>query len=298
VRAGRLRLATRGSPLAQWQAGHVAAQLRQRNPQLQIELVLVETTGDVRRDVALHVIGGQGVFVREVQQAVLDGRADAAVHSAKDLPSKVAEGLVLAAVPGRGDPRDALVGRALDELPSGATVATGSVRRRAQLRVLRPDLLFVELRGNIGTRLERVPAGGAIVVAAAALDRLGWLDRAAEVFDVERVCPQVGQGALAVECRVDDSSTQALLGEVEHEPSRAAVDAERGFLSAFGGGCDLPVAAHATERGLLTFVAADDDRAPVSGLHPLDPADPAGSGRRAGELARAAAASSAGSPSA
>jgi hydroxymethylbilane synthase len=265
---------------------------------LEIELVLVETTGDVRRDVALHAIGGQGVFVREVQQAILDGRADAAVHSAKDLPSRVADGLVLAAVPRRGDPRDALVGRALHELPSGATVATGSVRRRAQLRTLRPDLRFVELRGNIGTRMERVPPDGAIVVAAAALDRLGWLDRAAEVFDVERVCPQVGQGALAVECRADDPTTQALVRGIEDVPSRAAVDAERGFLAAFGGGCDLPVAAHATESGLITFVAAGDDQAPVTGLLPLDPADPAGSGRRAGELARAAAGSAAGSTSA
>jgi hydroxymethylbilane synthase len=289
VTTGRLRLATRGSPLAQWQAGHVADLLRERSPDLAVELVVVETTGDVRRDVPLHSIGGQGVFVREVQEALLAGRADAAVHSAKDLPSVVADGLALVAVPHRGDPRDALVGRALDELRSGATVATGSVRRRAQLQALRPDLVFVELRGNIGTRLERVPADGAVVVAAAALDRLGLLDRAAEIFDVERMCPQVAQGALAVECRADDASTRSRLREIEDRPSRAAVDAERGFLAAFGGGCDVPVAAHATARGLLTFVAVGDDPAPVVGLYPLDPSDPAGSGRRAGELARAAA---------
>jgi hydroxymethylbilane synthase len=286
VSGSRLRLATRSSPLAQWQAQHVAGLLGEQHPGLDITLVLVETTGDVRRDVALHAIGGQGVFVKEVQQAVLDGRADIAVHSAKDLPSVVADGLTIAAVPERGDPRDALVGAALDDLPSGATVATGSVRRRAQLHHLRPDLAFIELRGNIGTRLEKVPPGGAIVVAAAALERLGLIDRAAEIFPVERVCPQVAQGALAVECRAGDASTSALLGAIDHGPSRVAVEAERGFLAAFGGGCDVPVAAHATDRGLLTFAAAGDGRPPVTDLHPLDAADPAGSGHRAGEATR------------
>jgi hydroxymethylbilane synthase len=288
VSGSRLRLATRSSPLAQWQARHVAGLLAAQHPGISVELVLVETTGDVRRDVALHAIGGQGVFVKEVQQAVLDGRADVAVHSAKDLPSAVADGMTIAAVPRRGDPRDALVGAALDDLPAGATVATGAVRRRAQLHYLRDDLVFTELRGNIGTRLDKVPVGGAIVVAAAALERLGLIDRAAEIFPVERVCPQVGQGALAVECRADDSSAARMLGAIEHAPTRAAVEAERGFLATFGGGCDVPVAAHATGRGLLTFAAGDDDRVPVTGLHALDPADPAGSGRRAGEATRRA----------
>jgi hydroxymethylbilane synthase len=286
VTRSRLRLATRSSPLAQWQAHHVAGLLTALHAGLDITLVLVETTGDVRRDVALHAIGGQGVFVKEVQQAVLDGRAEVAVHSAKDLPSVVADGLTIAAVPRRGDPRDALVGAALDDLPVGATVATGSVRRRAQLHHLRPDLAFTELRGNIGTRLGKVPADGAIVVAAAALERLGLLDRAAEIFPVERVCPQVAQGALAVECRADDASTSGLLRAIDDGPSRAAVEAERGFLAAFGGGCDVPVAAHATDRGLLTFAAAGDGRPPVTGLHPVDPADPAGSGHRAGAATR------------
>ncbi len=284
----RLRLATRGSPLARWQANHVADLLRSVEPDLEIELVLVQTTGDVRADVALHALGGRGVFVKEVQQAVLDGRADVTVHSAKDLPSQPADGLVIAAVPERGDPRDALVGAALVELPHGATVATGSVRRRAQLRQLRPDLTFAELRGNIATRLERIPPDGAIVVALAALDRLGLRERAAEVMAVERMCPQVAQGALASECRAGDAATATLLARIEHVPSRFAVDAERGFLAAFGGGCDVPAAAHATADGLHTFAASDDGSVTYAALHPVDPADPTGSGRRAGEAARAA----------
>src|SRR5262249_3868238 len=159
---------------ARWQAEHVASLVRRTNLSVEIELVVVQTTGDIRADVPLHEVGGQGVFVKEVQQAVLDGRADLAVHSAKDLPSASSpDGLVLASVPERGDARDALVGRTLSGLDKGATVATGSVRRRAQLGALRPDLQFIDLRGNIGTRLDKVPPGGAIVVAAAALERLG-----------------------------------------------------------------------------------------------------------------------------
>ncbi|MGH9056796.1 MAG: hydroxymethylbilane synthase, partial [Acidimicrobiales bacterium] len=168
-----MRIATRGSALARWQAEEVARRLRRGVPGLRVELVVVDTTGDRRADVPVWDMGGQGVFVKEVQAAVLEGRADAAVHSAKDLPSSTPPGLFLAAFPVRADPRDALVGSTLDALPPGAVVATGSVRRRAQLAWVRPDLTFRSLRGNIATRLDRVPPGGAAVVAAAALDRLG-----------------------------------------------------------------------------------------------------------------------------
>src|SRR4051794_13815054 len=175
----RLRAATRGSALARWQTDHVAGLLG-----ADVDVVVVETTGDRRTDVAIHEMGGQGVFVKEVQAAVLDGRADIAVHSAKDLPSVTMPGLTIAAVPERADPRDALVGSTLEGLGAGARVATGSVRRRAQLAWLRPDLTFVGLRGNMGTRLERAgtPEIDAVVVAYAALQRLGWADRAAEVL--------------------------------------------------------------------------------------------------------------------
>src|SRR3954454_24670057 len=192
----RLRAATRGSALARWQTDHVAGLLG-----ADVDVVVVETTGDRRTDVAIHEMGGQGVFVKEVQAAVLDGRADIAVHSAKDLPSAPAPGLVLAAVPERDDARDALVGMGLAQLGPGARVATWSVRRRAQLAWMRPDLTFVGLRGNIGTRLERAGTAGidAVVVAFAALQRLGWADRATEVLSPSTVLPQVAQGALAIE---------------------------------------------------------------------------------------------------
>jgi hydroxymethylbilane synthase len=241
-----VRCATRGSPLAIWQASHVAGLLATRLPGLEVEIVVVDTEGDRRLDVPISTFGGKGVFAKEVQQAVLDGRADFAVHSAKDLPSVTVEGLVLASVPERGDPHDALVGARLGDLPSGATVATGSQRRRVQLAQLRPDLQFVELRGNMATRLAKVPEGGAIVVAAVALQRLQLADHLAEVLSVDELVPQVGQGALAIECRADDEPVQELLRYIEHEPSRRRVDAERAFLVELGGDCDLPAGAHAT----------------------------------------------------
>lgn len=248
-------IATRASALARWQADHVAALLRHAGAAagrpVEPSLVVVETTGDQRLDVALWEIGGKGVFVKEVQAAVLDGRARLAVHSAKDLPAATPDGLVLAAVPERADPRDVLVGATLAGLAPGATVATGSVRRRVQLADRRPDLTFAGLRGNIATRLDKVPAGGAVVMAAAALDRLGLHEVLAgrgvptEVLDPVLMVPQVAQGALAVECRADDGEALALLAGLDHAPTRRAVDAERAFLAELGGDCELPAGAHA-----------------------------------------------------
>lgn len=220
-----------------------------------VELVQIETTGDRRTDVPLHTIGGQGVFVKEVQRAVLDGRADLAVHSAKDLPSATEPGLVLGAFCERRSPFDALVGRTLDELSEGATVASGSVRRRAQLAVLRPDLHFVELRGNIPTRLEKIPDGGAIVMAVAALEILDRTDRIAQVLDHEVMVPAVGQGCVAVECRDDDRATRDALAAIDHGPTRAAVEVERAYLAELGSGCSLPVGAHAEGDVLRVFLA-------------------------------------------
>jgi hydroxymethylbilane synthase len=171
-----------------------------------------------------------------------------AIHSAKDLPSLTPDALVIAAVPERADVRDALVGATLEGLPVAACVATGSVRRRAQLSWLRPDLTFTGLRGNVETRLTKAGAVDAIVVAAAALDRIGRSDVIAELLDVDLVVPQVGQGALAIECRADDEQTRAVLTTIEHASSRRAVDAERSYLAAIGGGCDLPVGAYAVEQ--------------------------------------------------
>jgi hydroxymethylbilane synthase len=201
---------------------------------------------DRRLDIPIAAIGGKGVFAKEVQAAVLDGHADLAVHSAKDLPSITHPDLALAAVPERGDPRDALVGCALDALPYGARIGTGSLRRQAQLAHLRPDLVFEGLRGNMGTRLAKAAEFDAIVVAAVAFERLGWDDRLTDVLDATVMVPQVGQGALAVECRAGDEPLLRRLASIEHERSRRAVDAERSFLAELGGDCDLPAGAHAT----------------------------------------------------
>lgn len=249
-----LRLATRGSRQARAQATAVATAI-ERAAGRPVQLVEVETTGDVRTDVPLHTIGGQGVFVKEVQRAVLDGRADVAVHSAKDLPSTPAAGLRIAAFTERRDARDGLVGARLEELADGATIATGSVRRRAQLGAVRPDLRFRELRGNIDTRLARVPEGGAIVIAVAALQILGSTERLAERLPVERFVPAVGQGCVAVECRSDDEETAGIVASVDHPVTRRAVQIERAFLAELGGGCTLPVGAHVVERTMWTFIA-------------------------------------------
>jgi hydroxymethylbilane synthase len=243
-----LRVATRGSALARWQAERVVALLG-----VDAEYVVVSTRGDERREVPIHAMGGTGVFVKEVENAVLDGRADIAVHSAKDLPSETATGIALAALPDRGDARDALVGLPFDEIPTGGRIGTGSVRRRAQLAALRPDLGFGELRGNIPTRLEKAAGFDAIVLAAAALDRLDLAGHIAERLDPSVVLPQVAQGALAVECRADDDETRSLVARIDDAGVRAAVTAERAYLAALGGGCNLPCGA----------LAETDDDGPV-----------------------------------
>jgi hydroxymethylbilane synthase len=252
---GPLRLATRGSPQARTQAQHVADAISAATG-AETELVFVETTGDRKQTAPLHSIGGQGVFTKEVQQAVLEGRADAAVHSAKDLPSETPSGLHLAAYTARRDPADALIGLALAALPDGATVATGSVRRRAQLAEIRPDLQFAELRGRINTRLEKIPEGGAIVMAVAALEVLSLTDRIAERLDPRRFVPAVGQGCVALECRADDAPTRALLASVDDGATRHAVIIERAYLRELGAGCTLPVGAHCAGGNLDVFLAA------------------------------------------
>ena len=285
----RVRIATRNSPLARWQTEHIASRLRAADPSVEVEVVAMASAADLRLDVPISSFGGKGVFAKEVQQAVLEGRADLAVHSAKDLPSVTVDGLTLAAVPARGEVRDALVGRRIDELKPGARVATGSNRRRAQLAQLVPGLEFFELRGNMATRLAKAVDFDAIVVAAVALERLGWGDRLTEVVDVDRMVPQVGQGALAVEARIDDEAAQALVARIEHGPSRRAVDAERAFLAELGGDCDLPAGAYATVDGdgsitLRAFLASPDFDQVHRSTH--DGTDPAAVGTEAARTAR------------
>ncbi len=245
----RIRAATRGSALARWQTDHIASLLRAADPAVELDVVVVDTEGDRRRDLPISALGGKGVFAKEVQAAVLDGRADIAVHSAKDLPSVTIDGLTLAAVPERGDARDALVGCRLADLPGGARVGTGSNRRRVQLAHLRPDLVFGELRGNMQTRLARAADFDAVVVAAAALQRLSLADHIAEILEPDVMVPQVAQGALGVECRTDDQPSREILAAIEHCDSRRCVDTERAFLAELGGDCDLPAGAYAQVDG-------------------------------------------------
>lgn len=283
-----VRLATRGSAQATTQAQAVADKLAVHG--IEATLVIVDTRGDRTQadNVPLHTIGGQGVFTKEIQTAVLDGRADIAVHSAKDLPTETDPRLVIAAFAARRDPADALIGRALAELADGATVATGSVRRRAQLRRVRSDLRFEELRGNIHTRLDRIPAGGAIVMAMTSLQILGLTDRVAERLDPAQFVPAVGQGCVALECRVDDAATRAALAAIDDADTRAAVEVERAFLAELGAGCSLPVGAHVAGGVLRTFLASDSGDVVVSDVVDLtgDPLADAGAARDAAVDAR------------
>jgi len=254
-----LRAATRGSALALWQTRHVASLLGAVDPSLIVEEVVVSTVGDRRSDVPIHSMGGKGIFVKEVQAAVLDSRADIAVHSCKDMPAVSPEGLVLAAVPVRADARDALIGCRFEDLPVGARIGTGSVRRRAQLAWHRPDLSFFEIRGNIATRLAKAADFDAIVMAAAAIDRLGETPDVVDRLAPSILLPQVGQGALAIECRADDHACREMLAAIEHAPSRRVIDAERAFLAELGGDCSLPAGAH----GVLSTGGDDGGEAEI-----------------------------------
>lgn len=255
-----IRIATRGSDQARTQAEAIGNALREAWSDVAVEYVIVSTTGDQRQDVPLHQIGGQGVFVKEVQNAVLDGRADIAVHSAKDLPAVTHPELTIGAYARRRDPRDVLVGASLSELANGATVATGSIRRKAQLGKLRRDLQFVELRGNIRSRLEKIPMNGAIVMAAAALDILGETSRISHVFAISEMVPMVGQGCVAVECAATNSHVLECLTAVDHPQTRRDVSLERAFLAELGAGCSMPIAAHVVENDLHVFMAAENDK--------------------------------------
>ncbi len=257
----RLTIATRGSALALWQAEHVRARLLATRDDLAVELLTLSTQGDRVLDVALSAIGGKALFVKEIEEALLDGRAQIAVHSMKDLPAELAPGLGLAAVSTREDPRDALLSRhgGLDALPHGAVVGTSSLRRQCQLLALRPDLQIKLLRGNVPTRVRKLDEGeyDAIVLAAAGLTRLGLGHRITEHLAVERCLPAVGQGVLAIETRADDDATAALVRAALHDDGEAdRIAAERAFLAAMGGSCQTPLAAHATLDGDALVVDA------------------------------------------
>ncbi len=282
-----LRIATRASELALAQA-NIFATLAATD----YELVIAETEGDRRISDSLHEMGGQGVFVKEIQAAIIDGRADVAVHSAKDLPTASTPGLRVGAFLERADPRDVLAGCTLAELPQGARVGTSSVRRGAQLRMIRPDINIVPIRGNIRTRLQRLDDLDAIFVAAAALDRLRINDIPFERLDPELLCPQIGQGAIAIECSSGDTNALDILSRVNHAATEAEVLAERALLAAFGTGCSLPIGGYAKwgngELTLQGVVASVDGRTLLKAS--ANGSDPVETGTRVAEslLARGA----------
>jgi hydroxymethylbilane synthase len=246
-----LRLATRESALALWQTGHVAARLREAHPGLEVVLVPMTTRGDQLQDRPLSEVGGKGLFLKELEVAMLEGRADAAVHSLKDVPMELDGPFEIAAILERADPFDAFVSvryEALEELPFGAKVGTSSLRRQALLRAHRPDLKLVDLRGNVNTRLAKLDAGDydAIVLACAGLERLGLGARIRERLVAPRFIPAAAQGAIAIECRQGQPDILALLAALDHAQTRACVSAERAMTRTLGGSCQVPIAAYAT----------------------------------------------------
>ena len=288
-----LRIATRKSALALWQAEHVAGLLRKAHPHLGVELVPLTTQGDRIQDRSLAVIGGKGLFIKELEVAIEERRADIAVHSMKDVPAEVPPGFTIGAVLKRADPYDAFVAREgianFEALPRGARVGTSSLRRQAQLYALRPDLKIQPLRGNVDTRLKKLDSGevDAILLACAGLTRLGLESRITVRLDPSKCLPAVSQGVIGIECRDKDAATLALLAPLEDAPSRAVMDAERSFAHTLGGSCTSPIAALAQLEGgnlsLEGLVAAPDGSRVMRAAQ-------AGSAEHAGEVGRQLAA--------
>ena len=279
-------IGSRGSPLALWQARHIAACLQELGAGTRLEII--KTTGDKITDVPLAQVGGKGLFTKEIEEALLAGAFDLAVHSLKDMPTALPAGLTLAAFPEREDPRDALIGKPLRELRPGDRVGTSSLRRSSQLHALGRGLSIEMLRGNVDTRLRKLDEGryDAIVLAAAGLRRLGCEGRITELLGIEFMCPAGGQGALAIETRDDGGAAQQLARQLDHETSRKAVTAERALLATLGGGCQVPIGAHAWLDGgtihLRAIVASPDGSRIVRGER--SGTDPESTGRELGHV--------------
>ena len=288
-----MKLGTRGSNLARWQADWVQARLQESG--VRVEIVIIKTRGDAEVDRPLHEMEGKGFFTKEIEDALLDGRIDVAVHSLKDLPTSLPDGLALAAVPARHDPREALVnGKTLQELPQGTRIGTSSLRRITQVRYLRPDLDVVPLRGNVPTRVRKVEAGDgldAALLALAGLERLGLGDKAT-VIDPFDVMPAPAQGALGLEIRADDRTTRAALRPLSDAKSEASVAAERTVLAALGGGCQAPVAAWVDGLKLYGRVTASDGAVQLTASAEIDPKRPAAAGETVARLLEAEGAAS------
>ncbi len=252
--ARQITIGTRGSQLALWQAHWTRSAILEKFPGTTVELLIIKTQGDRILDVPLAKVGGKGLFVKEIEDAMLAGRIDMAVHSMKDMPAKVPAGLCIGAVPEREAPWDALISKnrlPLDRLPHGARVGTSSLRRGAQLKSLRPDFEIVSLRGNLDTRLRKLDTENldAIILAAAGLKRMGLGDRITEIIPDTVMLPAVGQGALCIECRENDPATAHITAALDHPESRTVVMGERAFLTRLEGGCQVPIAAHGTLSG-------------------------------------------------
>jgi len=273
MKKNKVVIGTRGSKLALWQAEWVKAELQRMNPGLEIELNKIKTTGDKILDVPLAKVGGKGLFVKEIEEALLRGEADLAVHSMKDVPTDFPEGLYLAVICEREDPRDAFIAqnkqqgaRRLKDLPQGATVGTSSLRRSCQLLSKRPDLKIVQLRGNLETRFRKLDEGqfDAMILATAGVKRLGWQQRITEVIEPQLSLPAIGQGAVGIECRINDEYINQLIAPLNHKETSICVRAERALLKRLQGGCQVPIAAYATIKdgrlimdGLVGSVTGD-----------------------------------------
>lgn len=270
-----LRIATRKSPLALWQANHVREALISRHPEMDVQLVTMSTQGDKILDTPLAKVGGKGLFVKELEQGLLEGRADVAVHSMKDVPVDFPEGLGLGAVLPREDPRDVLISNAfssIDELPHGARVGTSSLRRQCQLKARRPDLEVLDLRGNVNTRISKLDEGSydAIMLAAAGVKRMGWAHRITELLPPEQFLPAIGQGAIGIEIRVDDHQVQSIVTELNDDLTATRIRAERALNAALQGGCQVPIAGYSEiSHGVIVLralVGRPDGSALVQGV--------------------------------
>ncbi|GMQ83528.1 MAG: hydroxymethylbilane synthase [Gammaproteobacteria bacterium] len=271
----RLRIATRKSPLALWQANHVREALLVRHPELDIELLTMTTQGDKILDTPLAKVGGKGLFVKELETGILEGRADLAVHSMKDVPVEFPEGLCLAAVLPREDPRDVLISNtcsSIDELPQGARLGTSSLRRQSQLRARRPDLRILDLRGNVNTRLSKLDNGDydAIMLAAAGVKRMGWDARITEFLPPEQFLPAIGQGAIGIEIRTDDARLHEIVAELNDAQTATRIAAERALNQALQGGCQVPIAGYSEiSHGVIllrALVGRPDGKEMVQGV--------------------------------
>jgi len=254
-----LKIGTRGSGLALTQSNWVAARIREHFPRLTVELVVIKTTGDTMQNISLVKIGGKGVFVKEIEEALLSGNVDLAVHSMKDMPAELPEGLMIAVTPEREDPRDILISRdnrKIEDMPKGARIGTGSLRRGYQLLNLLPDIEIVPLRGNLDTRIRKIETDGlaGVILAASGIRRMGWTGRISQYIPVETMLPAVGQGVLGLETRFADRDTREIVAFLNHETTWLESRAERAFLKRLGGGCQLPIAAYGKIQGSQLLV--------------------------------------------